>query len=279
MLNNAKIWMLLCGIIFLISGFGIFSIVKSKETDRINFTQQIGQLSGKVSQLELSKAELEQVKKEKLEMETKFQSDIAALESQISESRRTESQLKAKLETLAKEKDAMVKYSENSGLIVAKLQKKIEALEREKKEGAETAKNSTESTAPKFIDPMADTPAKVTEARSEMGAQLAGEEIVDLGRIIIRQETNEAAKVEHVNTLYGFIVLSAGADDGLKKDAIVNITRNNRLVAKAVVKKVRESTASAVTLPEWTREEIQVGDIITSAQLDAPVKTPYFKRT
>ena len=73
-------------------------------------------------------------------------------------------------------------------------------------------------------------------------------------------------------------MLSAGSDDGLKKDAIVNITRNNRLVAKAVVKKLRESTASAVTLPEWTREEIQVGDVITSSQLDAPAKAPYFKR-
>ncbi len=272
--------MLLCGIIFLVSGFGIFTIVKSKETERGQFMVKLTELQTKVNQLELAKTELEQVKKEKAEIEAKFQADIAALESQAAESRRAESQLKAKLETLAKEKDAMAKYSENSGLIVTKLQKKIETLEREKRESAEEARDASDSAAPKFIDPMDDaSPSKEPEARSEMGAKLAGEEIVDLGRIIIRQETSEAAKVEHINTLYGFIVLSAGSDDGLRKDSIINITRNNRLVAKAVVKKVRESTSSAVTLPEWTREEIRVGDIITSSQLDAQAKAPYFKRT
>ncbi len=271
--------MLLCGIIFLVSGFGIFSIVKSKETERGQFMVKLTELTTKVNQLELVKTELEQVKKEKAEMEAKFQTDIATLESQVAESRRSESQLKAKLDTLMKEKDALAKYSENSGLIVTKLQKKIEMLEREKKQVAEEARNSPDSVAPKFVDPMDDdTLIKAPEIKSEMGAKLAGEEIVDLGRIIIRQDTNESAKVEHVNTLYGFIVLSAGSDDGLRKDAIVNVTRNNRLVAKAVVKKVRESTASAVTLPEWTREEIQVGDIISSSQLDAPAKAPYFKR-
>ncbi len=272
--------MLLCGIIFLVSGFGIFTIVKSKETERAQFMVKLTELTTKVNQLELAKTELEQVKKEKVEMEAKFHADIISLESQIAESRRAESQLKNKLETLAKEKDAMAKYSENSGLIVAKLQKKIEVLEREKKEASEIAKNTPDVVTPKFVDPMDDvSPTKATDTQPQMGAKLAGEEIVDLGRIIIRRETNEAARVEHVNTLYGFIVLSAGSDDGLRKDAIVNITRNNRLVAKAVVKKLRESTASAVTLPEWTREEIQVGDVITSSQLDAPGKTPYFKHT
>lgn len=274
--------MLLCGIILLVAGFGVFSIVKSKEADRASFMVKMGELTVKVNQLELSKIELDKVKQEKAEMEAKFQSDIAALESQISESRRTESQLKTKLETLSKEKEAMAKYSENSGLIVAKLQKKIEALEKEKAAAIEAAKESADAPVYKYVDPMDDgaaSPASTQETKPQVGSKLAGEEVVDLGRIIIRQETNEAARVEHVNSLYGFIVLSAGSDDGLRKDSIVNITRNNRLVAKAVVKKVRESTASAVTLPEWTREEIRVGDVISSTQMDTPVPAPFFKRT
>ena len=102
-----------------------------------------------------------------------------------------------------------------------------------------------------------------SEAVPEQGAKLAGEEVVDLGRIILHRSDNQPAAVEHVNTLYGFIVLSAGTRDGLHKDSIVNITRNNRLVAKAVIKKIREEAASAVTLPEWTREEIRVGDLVS----------------
>ncbi len=280
MLNNAKIWMLLSGVIVLVSCFGMYTLIKSKADEKANFISSMSELNIKINQLEAQITQLEQVKKEKAELEAKFQSDITALETQISDAKRSESQLKSKIETIAKEKADLVKYSENNGLIIAKLQKKIELLEKEKRQVMQEAKNSTEAAPPRYFDPMDDSaaPAPTNTNRPEMGSKLVEEEIVDLGRILIREETNEAAKVENVNTLYGFIIISAGSDDGLRKDSIVNITRNNRLVAKAVVKKVRESTASAVTLPEWTREEIRVGDIISSAQLDAPPKEPFFKR-
>lgn len=140
-----------------------------------------------------------------------------------------------------------------------------------------SSQEASQEAAPRFIDPMnepflpqpeeAIPPASPTVS----GAKLANEEVVDLGRIIVHSATNEAARVEHVNTLYGFIVMSAGTKDGLRKDSVVNITRNNRLIAKAVIKKVRESVSSAVTLPEWTREEIRVGDMIS---VNAPAGLP-----
>ena len=259
-MNSSKIWILITGIVLMASGFLLYTTIKSKETEKTAFIAKIQELNTKLTELSQVQTEIVQLKKEKAELEAKSQGDVAALEAQLNEYKKTEMSLRSKIDTLTKEKESLSKYMDNNTVIVTKLQKKIESLEREKKEAMEKAKQSDVS--PRFLDPMDASPQ--TEAKpAEMGAKLAGDEMVDLGRIIIGQDTNQPAQVEHVNMLYGFIVIGAGTDDGLRKDSIVNITRNNRLIAKAVIKKIRNNAASAATLPEWTREEIKVGDFVS----------------
>lgn len=264
-MNNAKIWILITGIVAIVSGFLLYSMMRSKEVEKASFMVKIQELSGRLAQMETLKQELEQTKTEKAALEAKSQEEIAALEARIAESKKLEVSNKSKIEALTKEKDSLTKYMENNNAIVAKLNKKIETLQKEREAMvASSNRGSDEELIPRFVDPMNETaPVRVEGEKPGLGAKLADEEIVDLGRIIVHASTNEAARVEHVNLLYGFIVMSAGTNDGLQKDAVVNITRNNRLVAKAVIKKSRESVSSAVTLPEWTREEIRVGDLIS----------------
>ena len=265
-MNSTKIWILVTGIILMASGFMLYSTIKSKEAEKASLTSKIQELNAKLAELSQVRTDLEQLKKEKAELEAKSQSDVAALEAQIAEYKKTEMSLRSKVEALTKEKESLSKYMDNNSVLVTKLQKKIEVLEQDKKTALEKTKQV--ETPAHFVDPMEDTTG--AETKPETGARLAGDETVDLGRIIIRQSTNQPAQVEHVNVLYGFIVLSAGTEDGLHKDSIINITRNNRLVAKAVVKKVRDNSASAATLPEWTREEIKVGDLIS---INSPAPT------
>ena len=265
-MDSAKIWILITGVVLMVSGFVLYSTIKSKNTEKANLMVKIQELNGELAGLSQVQTELTQLKKEKAELEAKSQADAAALEGQINEYKKTEMSLRSKIDTLVREKESFSEHLEENSAVVSKLQKKIESLEQNKKDALEKTKQSEE--APHFIDPMKQAPE--TEVKPELGARLAGEEVVDLGRIIISQPTNRPAQVEHVNTLYGFIVLSAGTDDGLHKDAIVNITRNNRLIAKAVIKKVRDNAASAATLPEWTREEIKVGDFIS---MNSPAPT------
>ncbi len=271
-MNNAKIWILVTGIVVIVSGFLLYSTVRSRETEKAAFMVKIQELNGRVNQLDGVQQELEQAKKERAGLEAKTQSDIAALESQLADSKKSEALLKSKIDTLAKEKESMTKYIENSNAIVAKLNKKIEALEKERDRLIAEAQKEFSEPAFRYVDPINETPQEpAATPKIVMGAKLAEEEIVDLGRIIVHPATQEAARVEHVNPLYGFVVLSAGSKDGLRKDSVVNITRNNRLVAKVVIKKVREDVASAVTLPEWTREEIRVGDMVS---INAPSPLP-----
>lgn len=264
-MNNAKIWILITGIVAIVSGFLLYSMMRSKEVEKATFMVKIQDLTGRLTQMEALKQELEQVKTEKAALEAKSQEDIAALETRIAESKKLEVSNKSKIDALTKEKDSLTKYMENNNAIVAKLNKKIETLQKERDAMvASSNRESDEDLMPRFVDPMNETaPVPIEGEKPRLGGKLVNEEIVDLGRIIVHASTNEAARVEHVNPLYGFIVMSAGTNDGLQKDAVVNITRNNRLVAKAVIKKSRESVSSAVTLPEWTREEIRVGDLIS----------------
>ncbi len=266
-MSNAKIWILVTGIVVIVSGFLLFSMIRSREAEKASFMVKVQELTSQLAEIERVKAELEQVRKDRAELEAKSQAEIASLEAQISDSKKNESLLKAKIEALLKEKESMTKYMENNSAIVAKLNKKIESLEKERLQAlAEKSRAESAATA-RFVDPMNESPdgsaSQPAPSQRSMGAKLAEEEIVDLGRIIVHASTQEAARVEHVNSLYGFIVLSAGTNDGLRKDSVVNITRNNRLIAKAVVKKAREDASSAVTLPEWTREEIRVGDLVS----------------
>lgn len=271
-MNNAKIWILVTGIVVILSGFLLYSMVRSRETERAQFMVKIQELSGRLAEMDRLKTAFEELQGQKTELEAKSRSEIAGLETRLTEARRNESQLKSKLDALLKEKEGMTQYMENNNAIIAKLNKKIESLQKERDSAVKEASDAP-GEAFNYVDPINESPSMSLPVfgSQPMGAKLAQEEIVDLGRIIVHPSTHEAARVEHVNPLYGFIVLSAGSSDGLGKDSVVNVTRNNRLIAKAVIKKVREDTASAVILPEWTREEIRVGDLIST---NAPSPTP-----
>jgi len=262
------VWILITGIVVIISGFLLYFMIHDRETEKATFMVKIQELNTRLLEIDKLKTELEQVRKEKAEQEAKYQADIAALDTQVADSKKGESLLRAKIETLNKEKEALTKYVENNTVIVAKLNKKIESLEKERDQALADVKSEPAATPAQYVDPMNESPdstlsTDAAASKQVMGAKLAEEEIVDLGRIIVHPSTHEAARVENVSSLYGFIVLSAGTNDGLRKDSVINITRNNRLIAKAVVKKAREDVSSAVTLPEWTREEIRVGDLIS----------------
>jgi hypothetical protein len=264
-MNSTKIWILVTGLLAMLCGFVFYSTIRSKEAEKASLLTKIQTLNGQVEELSKIRAEFEKLKIEKAELEAKLQADMAALETQSDEDKKTETSLRSKLDVLTKDKEALSKYVDENSALVAKLQKKIDLLEKNKLEQSKKEALEKEKAKSSPAEPRVQSPTQEVSPteKKEIGARFLEEESVDLGQIIIRQTTNQPAAVEHVNAFYGFIVLSAGTEDGLRKDSIVNVMRDNRLIAKAVVKKIRNNTASAATLPEWTREEIRVGDIIS----------------
>jgi peptidoglycan hydrolase CwlO-like protein len=258
-MNDSRTWGIITLIIVLISGFLLFSTFKSKEGEtRLRILKE-QELSAKLTELAQTQEDLEQLKKQKTDAEKKFQDQLAAMDASIDTYKKSAQSMADRIDALTKEKEALVKNTDINTVLVGKLNKKIERLEAEKAD--------LEATVKKLRSEGAESKAALEsvpeEEKGDVQAKPAVNDVDDLGKIVIHRSSNQAAIVEHVNTLYGFVVLSAGQADGLHKNSIVNISRNNRFIAKAIVQEARENVSSAVTLPEWTREEIKIGDLIS----------------
>lgn len=76
-------------------------------------------------------------------------------------------------------------------------------------------------------------------------------------------ETKNEASVIDYNKNYNFITLNLGTRDGLRQNATLTILRNGKTVAKAKVKRLRETVAAAVLLPGTIQAEVRPGDNIS----------------
>jgi hypothetical protein len=276
--DGAKSWLVITAIVVLLSGFFLFNAIQAKNRERGLRIQKEQELSVKLNELVQTQTELSELKKQKEESELRLTAQLTDLQTSLDESRKNEEKTKSKIQTLQKDKDQLSSLIDQNAAMIAKLNKKIEKLEQEKEDmrdkikRAETntsAYGSTVSALP--VDDGSETNTLMMAAADPV---VQTPEVVDLGQIVLHGESREPARVEHVNTMYGFIVVSAGADDGLKADTVLNVARNNRFIAKAVVKKVRSSVATAMLLPEWTREEIRLGDQISINPLELPREGP-----
>lgn len=71
--------------------------------------------------------------------------------------------------------------------------------------------------------------------------------------------------VSSVNSAFNFVVLNVGANEGLKPNGKMIITRDNSLVAKVQLVRVDPDSAVANLLPDWTQGEVQAGDKVMTS--------------
>src|SRR5262245_56284390 len=131
-MNNAKIWILITGIVVIVSGFLLYSMIRSREAEKANFIVKIQELTSRLAEIDKVKKEIEQLKKDKTAAEAKSRDEIAFLESQITEFKKAEGGYKSKIDSLTKAKEGLTKFMENNNAIIAKLNKKIETLQKER---------------------------------------------------------------------------------------------------------------------------------------------------
>lgn len=263
-MNDSRTWGVITLAILLISGYLLFSTSQSKDHEKHLRIQKEQELSAKMTELGQVETDLAKLKKDKTEAEDKYKASLAALQATADEFKKNAEGLLIKMaaltkekETLAKEKETMIKNIDDNMTLIAKLNKKVQKLEKEKSEMLVTLEQAKSEKA--SVPAVDENP----ENQGETQAKPLRGDIVDLGNIIVHKSSHQPATVEHVNVLYGFVIISAGESDEIHKNSIINISRNNRFIAKAVVEEARENISSAVTLPEWTREEIKIGDLVS----------------
>ncbi len=90
-------------------------------------------------------------------------------------------------------------------------------------------------------------------------------DVVQLEKIVVREPTGGNAgfqgRVLSINPDWRFVVTDLGWD-AVKIGDTVSIYRNDQLLGKARIERVQEQVSAATLLPEWSRVDIQVNDVV-----------------
>jgi hypothetical protein len=138
---------------------------------------------------------------------------------------------------------------------------------------------STPAAAPLPVSPAPESPTKLTATNEELRAEL--EEVrkekrdlekqiaertgkidgaVNVGQVNITTGRRFSGKVLVVNQKHKFVVIDIGKNQGLEKDTVLIVHRENQFIGKAQVIKVYEKMAAADLVMDWMQGEVQVND-------------------
>jgi Tfp pilus assembly protein PilN len=228
-------------------------------------------LSAKLVEVAEAQAKIDALNQEKAVLEAEHNEKIVSIEAKIKELEESTQSLTGRIEALSKEKEALLTGNQEKEKKIADLTKKIQKMEMDRIElegQTKTLQEATSSSDNSFGDKS--NPLKTSYSQANSVAATAADltekpsiDPVKLGKIVVQKSSNYAARVQHVNPIYGFLVINAGMSDGIKTGTVINIIRDKRLIGRAVVEKVREKTAAAIILPEWTTEKVEAGDFIS----------------
>lgn len=250
----------------LIGGVLLFSLYNLKELEHRLRLQKEEELELKTAELLQKEASLTELENEKTRMEKNLAGKISALEEEIAVHKENQKALSLKVEELEGEREAIKSDNLAKQKNIEELAQKISGLETDKSDLLKTIGQLKAS-----LEKGSRTAPQAQPGQNEAGedsmpsAGLQPASVVELGQIVVQKSSGSAARVQHVNKVYGFVVLTAGSKDGLRPDLTVNIIRDNRLIAKAVIQKVRSTTSAAILLPGQTFGEIRAGDLVSVA--------------
>lgn len=235
--------------------FLLFTVNNARDAEKKLRLAKETTLTAKEAELAKKEADLKKLLKQKSDFEKESQEKITGMEASLAALEEKSKSLSSKIDALTKENSALVSDKAYREQTLTELGKKISRLEIDKIDLMEAVRRLKESTGLKISEAFGPGPGR----KGQAGASSA----VKLGKIIVQKSTGSVARVEEVNSVYGFIVVNAGENEGLKKNSVINIIRGNELIGKAVVQKTKDDLCAAVLVPEFLRAPIEPGDAVS----------------
>ena len=232
----------------------------SGQKERKARQQKEMELSVKLTELSQKNAEISNLIKQKKELEEQFESKVSELETALKNQAEAADSLHVEIDRLAQEKEALQNANASHEKEISEMKKQIENFETDRMDLLSVIKQLKKDLSEAQSSQEKAKTAALARPNLMMDAATGS---VDLGQIVMRKSSGSAARVEKVDKLYHFILVNAGQRDGLRKGMVLNVLREDRPIAKVVVQKTTNNAAAAVMVPEWTKEDIQVGDTIS----------------
>jgi predicted nuclease with TOPRIM domain len=85
---------------------------------------------------------------------------------------------------------------------------------------------------------------------------------VELRKIVVRVTRPAEGSIVEVSRKYNFAVIDLGVRDDIKSGDALEIYRNNRMIARALIENVYDDMSSIVVFDEWRDAELVIGDTV-----------------
>lgn len=238
----------------------VYSFIATSEKDKEKHlrAQKELELSNKMVELAEKEAQIADLSKEKTSLEEEFGLKVEKMEAQLKEDEEQLAKQREQIDSLTEDNESLMKDVVTKDKKISDLARQIDKLETDKDDLVKTIQ-----LLEKEKEALPPPVAVVETSPYETQAAVLEGDPVKLGRIVVQKTSGRVAQVQHVNPSYGFVVINAGSNDGLKANSVVNIVRDKRIIGKAVVQKTRHDVSAALLLPEWTKTEVRVGDVIS----------------
>lgn len=260
-MGNKKFWaVFLPGAVALIAVLALVSLNTSRDKEKRLRIQKELELSNRMVELAEKEAALSELQQQKLELEQRLADKVSEMEAAVRNQQSINETQKRQIDTAASENGSLKKELDDKNRKINELVRRVDALESDKADLIAALKK-LETDRPG--EAPADSTLPTPRASGSVLPPSGGPGAVQLGDIIVRKSSGAAAEVQHVNPVYGFVVINAGSSDGIKAHDVINILRDNKLIARAVIQKTRGDIAAALLLPEWTNGEVRAGDRVS----------------
>ncbi|MCG3176028.1 MAG: hypothetical protein MOGMAGMI_00966 [Candidatus Omnitrophica bacterium] len=260
-MGNKKFWaVFLPGAAALIAILLLVSLNVSRDKEKRLRVQKELELSNRMIELAEKEATISDLLKQKTDLEQRLVDKVSEMEAAVRNQQSINEAQKRQLDSAVGESSSLRKEIEDKNRKITDLLRRIDSLEADKNDlVAAIKKLETEKPAESSVD----SSFRPAYAGTGPAVPQSGTGAVQLGDIVVRRSSGGAAQVQHVNAVYGFIVINAGSGDGIKNNDVVNILRDDKLVARAVVQKVRGDISAALVLPEWSNGDVRPGDLVS----------------
>jgi DNA repair exonuclease SbcCD ATPase subunit len=101
-----------------------------------------------------------------------------------------------------------------------------------------------------------------SELEEKLKSYIQKEQGVQLGKIVVRVANPAEGKIVEVSKEYNFSVVDMGEKDNIKSGDLLEIYRNNKLIAKALVENVYDDMSSIIVFDQWKDVDIYIGDTV-----------------
>ena len=101
-----------------------------------------------------------------------------------------------------------------------------------------------------------------SELEEKLKSYIQKSQGVQLGKIVVKVAKPSEGSVVEVSGEYNFSVVDLGEANGVKSGDLLEVYRNNKLIAKALIENVYGDMSSVIVFDQWRDVDIFVGDTV-----------------